>query len=138
MKKGQRFRRTRLALNRDEDATAARERVEDPPVMGLKSDATHCAGQSKFWQVVAFALQRLDERSARDNSADSRQLEPFTRGSKRAFEQAHSFRTVFGNNAQRLCGKSCMVERREALLSPRDILEYAHGESSFVDAGHAV
>jgi hypothetical protein len=31
-----------------------------------------------------------------------------------------------------------MVERREALLRPRDILEYPHRESSFVDAGHAV
>jgi hypothetical protein len=138
MKKGQRFRRTRLALNCDEDATAARERIEDAPVMGLKSDATHRAGQSKFWQVAAFTLQRLDERTARDNSADARQLEPFTRGSKRAFEQARSFRTVFGDNAQRLCGKSCMVERREPLLRPRDILKYPYRESSFVDAGHAV
>ena len=138
MKKGQRFRRTRLALNRDEDATAACERIEDPPVMGLKSDAPHRARQSQLGQVAALALKRLNERTTGDHRANPRQLEPFTRGSKRAFEQAHSFRTVFGNNAQRLCGKSCMVERREALLGPRDILEYAHGESSFVDAGHAV
>jgi hypothetical protein len=138
MEKRQRFCRTRLALNRDKDAAAARERVEDAPIMGLKSDAPHRAGQSQLGQVAALALKRLNERTTRDHRANPRQLEPFSRRPKRAFEEADSFGTVFGHNAQRLGGKSCVVERRESLLRPRDILEHAHCESSFIHTDHAV
>jgi hypothetical protein len=31
-----------------------------------------------------------------------------------------------------------VVERRESLLRPRDILEHAHCESSFIHTDHAV
>jgi hypothetical protein len=41
MEQGESIGRARLALNRNEDATAGRQCVENPAIVRLKPDATH-------------------------------------------------------------------------------------------------
>ena len=45
--------RARLAPDGDEHAAARRQRFENPPIMRLKPDAAHGAGQPELRQMLA-------------------------------------------------------------------------------------
>jgi len=65
-----------------ENAAAVRQRIKNTSVVRLEPHATHRAREPEFRQVVLVALQRLDERTAPDDGADTRELERFTRGAE--------------------------------------------------------
>src|SRR5689334_21110846 len=57
----------RLAGDRDEHAAAAEEGFENSPVVRLKADAAHRAGNAERGEIARRSLQRLHERAARDD-----------------------------------------------------------------------
>ena len=114
----------RIALNGDEHASARRQRVEDPSVVGLEPDAAHGARQTKLRQIVAaVSLQHGQKRASSGHGPDTGEIDPIGRCTQHALNERTGIRSVFGENAQRLDGESSMDQRVEAFLRPRKIVK---------------
>src|SRR5689334_16227525 len=112
----------RLAPDRDQDAAASGERFEDTAVVRLEADAAHRARDPDLREIARAALERVDERSPRDDRADARDLEPIARGAERLLDERRGVGRVLRENRQGFSGKSRALQRREALRRPRDVL----------------
>jgi len=68
--------------SRHEDAAAARQRLEDAPVVRLEADPPHRARHPELRQVARWSLQRVDQRTARDHDADAGEVEALAGGAE--------------------------------------------------------
>src|SRR5215469_805797 len=125
---GQRIRSTRLALNRDEDAAPAGQRVEDAPVVRLKPHPAHRSGEAEFMNILC-AAERGDEWSAPPSGTNAREIEPFGGRAERAIDKCRRLGAVLDQNRQRLDGKAGLFERFDAFVRPLDVLKHADRES---------
>src|SRR5262249_53898789 len=98
----ERISRARLAADRDEDAAASDQGLEDPAVVRLKADATHRARDSELRQIARLALQRRDERTARDDSPEVRDVEAIRRRGENFFNQRGGLRRGLRENRERV------------------------------------
>src|SRR5438270_1847137 len=60
----------RLTMNRDENASATDERLENATVVRLESDAAHRAGEPELRQIARAPLQRRDQWTTSDDLTD--------------------------------------------------------------------
>ena len=120
----QRVRSTRIALDGDEHASARRQRVEDPSVVGLEPHAAHSACQTELRQIVAaVSLQHGQERASSGHGPDTGEIDPIGRCTQHPLNESRRIRSVFGENGQRLDGKCSLDQRVDALLRPRKIVK---------------
>src|SRR5579871_2917308 len=63
---GQRVSRARIALDRDEHAPASHKRFVNAAVVRLIPDAAHRRGDPELGEIARLALERADERAARE------------------------------------------------------------------------
>jgi hypothetical protein len=136
MEDRQRVCRARLATDRDEHAAAGGERLKDPAVVRLKSDAPHRPGESKLRKVSRASLQRVENRPARENRADSSELKAFAGGAKRSLDEDADLARLFRNDREYVGRQAKALQRFQPLLRPRGILKYGNREPSSVDLGH--
>ena len=136
MENRERVSRARLAANRDQHAAAGGQRLEDPGVVRLKSDAAHRAGQPELREIAARPLQPFDERPARHDRPNPGELEPFGWRSERLLDERGVLRRILREDRQRLHRKRGVFERIDALLRPRHVLKHPNRESSCFDLDH--
>src|SRR5919204_6721379 len=70
VKNRERVCRARLRSNRHQHAAACRQRFVNAAIVRLESDAPHRGGQTQFSEIASGALQRLDERPARNDGSN--------------------------------------------------------------------
>src|SRR2546428_12937225 len=126
----------RLAPNRDEHSAATDQRLENASVMRLEPDAPHRAGDANLREIAGTALQRVDQRPARDHGTNVGRVEPLHGGSERLLDQFPDLGALLRQDRQRLGWKSRLLQRVEALLRPRDVLKHRDGEESGLDVDH--
>src|SRR5213075_1785660 len=87
----ERIGRARLAVDGDENTASARQRLEDPAVVRLKTGTAHRAGDAKLREIARAALQGGNQRSARDDGAEAGDLETIGRRSQKLLNQRRGF-----------------------------------------------
>src|SRR5437868_5612035 len=79
VKNRQGVRRPRLTVNRHEHAPAARQHIENSPVMRLESDASHGARDTELPQALVASLQRRNQRPSRKDGTQLSYVERLRR-----------------------------------------------------------
>jgi hypothetical protein len=133
---GQGIGRPRLAVNSHHDAAPRDQRLEDPAVMGLKTDPAHRAGKAYFREIACASLQRLCHRSMQDGGSDAGDLETASRRAERLLDQRRRLRRLLRNNRQGCRRKTRLNQRSNPLARPRDVLKHTDREPPSLDIDH--
>jgi hypothetical protein len=136
MQNGQGIGRSRLASNGDENAAATGEDLENAAVVCLKSDAAHRARNAQLGEIAGRALQRLDERSARDRWTNGGDFNALPSRSAGVLNKRWKVWTLFRDDTEGGSWKTCLLERGDAFSGPRHVLEHPDGETSCFDVNH--